>query len=218
MLIVDGKENGKKQGAVTGYLFCVVQIPSSSYETFLFAASHPPVTQGTALTAFNMNLQQQFVRLHGQLSRLGFSTWQHVTEHEIFSGCPRVYSLFLRFILSRYPHATCLLLEHYDWFIVEADDAALGGSVLRLLSCTSSTTRRLTAAQFEKRQFSYLKMQLCLDLIKLLASIDAKKLAEVRDNTHHRVQQRSIAAVDITAIENGILDERRQQLNSAART
>lgn len=177
-----------------------------------------------------MDVRYKFQRLHAALTRLGFNSWHNMTEDEVLSGSPAVYSDFFRFILMSFPSVTAALLRKHSWLVIEGNDQALAHSVVRLLSEEYRCSLPLTIFQFPKRQFASQKMTLCLSLISSLSG-DAKKLLRQRNPNetrapllpHNPNAERPLALVDkpATVPESAssvqLVSERRQHINSAPR-
>ncbi|KPA79384.1 hypothetical protein ABB37_05237 [Leptomonas pyrrhocoris] len=174
-----------------------------------------------------MEIASNFCLLHAKLSKLGFSDWASVNEGDVMTGSPHTFAVFLRFLYRRFPAATATLLRRYDWFLVEADDAKVGASTLRLLSTAAHETNLISAAQFGQCKYAMIKINMCHSLLRLLRSLRATSSAPVATGCLTYQGLKAAATREEIApycspsrTPNGRLriNERRSELNSVSRS
>ncbi|CCW70832.1 unnamed protein product [Phytomonas sp. Hart1] len=160
-----------------------------------------------------------FVELHKKLTKMGFAAWKTITEKDIFSGNPYVYSNFVRFIFTHFASVTAELMKKHDWFVIESNDVALGKAFIRLLNNEFGFISPITPTQYAKRQFSHAKMHLCLALIKFLSKAGSKVTPPHHGVISKRetIPNRAFLIDIIECQEAELIRERRSALNRMPR-
>ncbi|CCW63478.1 unnamed protein product [Phytomonas sp. EM1] len=161
-----------------------------------------------------------FIELHRKLTKMGFASWGTITEADVFSGSPLVYSTFIRFIFTHFASATAELMKKYHWFVIEGNDVALGRAFIRLLKDEFSFVSPITPLQYAKRQFSHAKMLLCLALIRFLSMSCSKGTTRCHTVTAKRgvtANNRRLLIEYVERTEAELIKERRSALNRMPR-
>lgn len=179
----------------------------------------------------SMDVASNFCLLHAKLSKLGFNGWTSVNEGDVMTGNPHTFALFLRFLYHRFPTSTATLLRRYDWFLVEAEDVALGGTTVRVLSLVSRNVKWITATQFAQCKYAMIKVNMCHALLQFLRSL-ATPSSGAPSTTATRslpmcpqgkaiISNGVLAAPLTSATESSVsrkITERRRELNSLPRS
>lgn len=113
--------------------------------------------------------------LYPKLCRLGFPYWSAVWEEDLYSGAPYLYTAFIRFILSAYPHALFLFAQKHSWFLLESSDVRLISVIIRLLAVEGPYKVVISLSQFEQRRFANVKATMCLELLRILQQNNSQK-------------------------------------------
>lgn len=108
------------------------------------------------------------IALYSKLCRLGFPYWSAVSEKDLYSGAPYLFTDFIRFILNSYQGALLVLTQKYSWFLLELSDVRLISMIFRLLHEEGQYKVPITLSQFEQQRFANIKAKICIQLISIL--------------------------------------------------